>query len=405
MDNHGILAERALLGAVLLDPAGQQHVLHLVQRDDMERPYHGQVLTAMQRLRDAGQIPGPLEVYEEVKKDPDLPRSVSHDGLLLTDLMEAAPRSSHASAYAAMVIECGIRRRLSLAGSRMTQAAADSTADLDAALHVAWLAHRDLHACRARWQALPDHMRRDLPLPRHDDQENAETALLRQDVRAEIRREHEEHLASMAGHLAQTVAATGGHRERETLQDTAGEARPQDDEAEAAGAHAVRELAVGSASQIAEVARWLEPSHFARPDHGELYAVIRDLHAAGMPVDPVTIGREAARRGIRADTADLTGGMGPLGVLAAREVHRHGLLARIAVAGQGIQSDAANRALSPRLLIVAVGGRLDAVGREAYSEDQARSARPPGQRDAIVTSAPGRLARHSSMEPGREAVR
>src|SRR5712692_8419835 len=110
-----IRAEQALLGAVLADPAGQAHLLDLVRPDDMSRPYHGQVLAAMQRLRGSGTTPGPLAVYEEIKKDPDLRPSLSHDGVLLAGLMEAAPRSRHAPAYAAMVVGCGIRQRIALA--------------------------------------------------------------------------------------------------------------------------------------------------------------------------------------------------------------------------------------------------------------------------------------------------
>ncbi len=56
-----IWAEQALLGAVLCDPAGQQHVLDLVRRDDMHRPWQGQVLAAMQRLRTRGVLPGPVD--------------------------------------------------------------------------------------------------------------------------------------------------------------------------------------------------------------------------------------------------------------------------------------------------------------------------------------------------------
>ncbi|HCU94132.1 MAG TPA: hypothetical protein DHU96_15960 [Actinobacteria bacterium] len=67
-----IRAEQALLGAVLLDPSGQGHLLRLVQPGDMARPFHGQVLTAMQRLQEQGVPPGPMAVHEEVKKDPDL---------------------------------------------------------------------------------------------------------------------------------------------------------------------------------------------------------------------------------------------------------------------------------------------------------------------------------------------
>src|SRR6266516_370968 len=161
-----IRAEQALLGALLSDPAGQAHLLDLVEPDDMTRPYHGQVLAAMQRLRGSETAPGPLAVYEEIKKDPDLPRTVSHDGVLLAGLMEAAPRADHAPAYAAMVIGSGIRQRVALAASRMTQAAGGQ--DLEAALAMAARARQQLARCQTRWEALPAPMRRELPVPARD---------------------------------------------------------------------------------------------------------------------------------------------------------------------------------------------------------------------------------------------
>src|SRR5882724_4620294 len=116
-----IEAERALLGAVLCDPAGQQEVLDLVRPGDMLRPWHGQVLAAMQRLRGRGVMPSAPDVYQEVQADPDLPQSVARNAVPLADLMEASPRPDHAGAYAAIVIEAAIRERLRLAGSRIEQ--------------------------------------------------------------------------------------------------------------------------------------------------------------------------------------------------------------------------------------------------------------------------------------------
>ena len=105
LDQCRVQAERALLGAVLLDPAGQHRVLDLVQPDDMRRPWHAQVLEAMQRVRARGAFPDPMAVYAELQNDPDLPTAVSRDGVLMAGLMEAAPTARHARAYAVLVIE------------------------------------------------------------------------------------------------------------------------------------------------------------------------------------------------------------------------------------------------------------------------------------------------------------
>ena len=54
-----IRAEQALLGSVLADPGGQAWLLDLVDADDMTRPYHGQVLGAMNRVRGRGAVARP----------------------------------------------------------------------------------------------------------------------------------------------------------------------------------------------------------------------------------------------------------------------------------------------------------------------------------------------------------
>src|SRR6266571_8129771 len=64
-----IRAEQALLGAILSDPAGQAQLLDLVEPDDMSRPYHGQVLAAMQRLRGSGTAPGPVAASHRTDTD------------------------------------------------------------------------------------------------------------------------------------------------------------------------------------------------------------------------------------------------------------------------------------------------------------------------------------------------
>ena len=150
-------AEQALLGAVLADPPGQQYVLDLVESGDMFRPWHGQVLAAMQRLRDRGQLSYPQNVYQEIQRDPDLPRSVALNAVPLAGLLGKSPRAAHAGTYAAIVVESGIRRRLQLAGSRVVQAAEDG--DLEVALGQAARARADLVACGARWTALPKSLR------------------------------------------------------------------------------------------------------------------------------------------------------------------------------------------------------------------------------------------------------
>jgi replicative DNA helicase len=365
MASLAIRVEQALLGSVLLEPARQQHVLDLVEPGDMCRPWHGQVLSAMQRVRGQGWSPGPAEVYEELRKDPDLPEAVSQDAVPLIGLMEAAPHAEHSAAYAVIVAENGIRQRLELAGSRLAQAA--DNGDLEAALRQCAQARRELCACRARWLAIPE------PLRRPEMREWS------------------------APHDLVALAARASGRPDESGDRVVGRVRPQGPEAEAAGQQALRDLVAGP-GHIAQVRRWLRPEYFARPEDGELFAVMCDLDAAGGPVDPVTIAWEAARRGIQADPDQFVGGNAPLAVANARKVCWHGLLAQVAATGRDIQAGALDPSRDLTSLFQAAGDRLCALTPARQSGHQ------PGRDARVITiprqAGPGEQCRH----PDREAV-
>jgi DnaB-like helicase N terminal domain len=406
-----VRAEQALLGAVLSDPAGQQAVLDLVRREDMYRPWHGQVLAAMQRLRGRGVLPGPLEVYAELQNDPDLPQPVKRDAVPLAGLMEAAPRAENAPAYAAMVIDGGIRQRMVLAGSRMAQAAGDLDANLDGVFGVVGQARHEVNACHARWETLPEPMRCDLLVPHRDDREYAEIVRCARAVRDEIGRLRtdlwvessasvEQRLASIAERLAEAAAASASQRECLAHRRASREARPQGPEAEAAGVAALRDLSADP-SQLALVRGWLRPSYFALAEQGELYAAIRDMHAAGRPVDPVTVSWEASRRGIQVDAADLKGGTGAFAWSSAQKVRRHGLLAQIAQAGRDIQANAGDPSLPPQLLMRAIGDRLRHLERDSRAQPQ----RQPNAAPHVITMTRRADCRRWSRQAGREATR
>jgi hypothetical protein len=346
-----IRAEQALLGSVLADPGGQGWLLDLVDANDMTRPYHGQVLGAMNRVRGRGASPDPVAVHEELREDPDLPRLISHDGVLLADLMEASPSSDHGPAYAAMVITTGIRRRVGLAASRMRQAT--ESKDASFALRMTRQARGELDRCRARWEALPEPMRRELP-PFQARRRPADITGRLAGVRNELRGLRNDlstgateqltgRLTWIARQVADVAEASASQRERQ-----AGD-RLADPEAEEAGLRALRDLAAAP-SEVAAVRGWLRPEHFARASHGELYAVMVAMADAGKPVDPVTVTWEAARRGVVLDAADLADGTGPFAVASAREVLRHGVVAQVGRLAREIEATAADPASSPALL-------------------------------------------------------
>jgi replicative DNA helicase len=383
MDCLSVRVEQAMLGAVLSDPTGQPQVLDWLEPSDMCRPWHGQVLGAMQRLRGRGTPPGPLEVYAELQNDPDLPASVRQDAVLLADLMAAAPHTRHAQHYAAMVVEGGVRQRMRLAGSRMAQAA--ETGSLEAALHLSGHARQELNASRTRWLALPERLRRQPPAPARDEQAYAEIARravslseeitrLREDFWLEGPDRTEKRLAAVIQRLAETAAASADQRSRLAEAGTANQPRPQGPAAEAAGVRVLRDLAADS-SQLPCLRGWLRPEHFARAEHGALYAVMQDLDAVGAPVDPLTVSWEASRRGVRADPASLAGGTAAFAIASGREVRRHGLLAQAVNAGRYLQAGAADPARGLTEFLQTASERLHALEAQAQRE---RASNPAG---------------------------
>ena len=391
-------AEQALLGAVLADPPGQQYLLDLVEPGDMFRPWHGQVLAAMQRLRDRGQLPSPQNVYQEIQHDPDLPRSVALDAVPLAGLLGKSPRAAHAGAYAAIVVEAGIRRRLQLAGSRVEQAAEDG--DLDVALGQAAKARAGLVACAARWTALPARLRSEpgrLPVeepwrsgredtgrsaaPSHANPPLSQNGVVRRDA------------AVAAGQPGETATTPGSFPAWPRVPGAASRSRSPGPEAMAAFGAALRDL-IDDPCQLAAVRSWLRPEHFTHAASGRLYAVLLDMDASGQPIDPVTVAWAAGRRGLRTDPARLAGGTGPFAVASAREVRRLGMLAQITDAGIAIQRDAADPQLTPSRLILTAARRLESVRDGTMRE--------PGPAGAPAAPRPSRAAA-AQAEP--ESVR
>jgi hypothetical protein len=403
MSSLTIRAEQAMLGAVLADPAAQQHVLDLVEPADLYRPWHAQVLAAMRRVQKGGGLPGPAEVYAELRCDPDLPQSVSADAVPLANLLESAPRSGHAPTYAAIVVESSIRRRLELVGTRLVQAA--ESGDLDLMRQQAAHVRQEFEVCRARWRALPQRLRRELSFHSPNDHADA-TVIRRAPVSgARIGRGRWSLVAGSGsplegrdGHLQQRHAAS---TESVGVQEEAHGpgprlARWQQAVAEAASVRALRDLAAGP-FQIAHVRRWLHPENFALPSDGALYALMCDMDAAGLAVDPITISWQAARRGLRVEPDWLAGGTAAFAVSSAREVHRYGLLAEAAQVGRDIQIGTVDQRFPVHRLFQSASERLSALEGRQQAGREAQPAEMPGagRREALSARPAG---------PDREAA-
>jgi hypothetical protein len=128
-----------------------------------------------------------------------------------------------------------------------------------------------------------------------------------------------------------------------------------------------------------------------------------DLHAAGKPVDQVTVTWEAGRRGIAMTPgqigAALDGGTAVMALPSARAVHRHGALARAVRAGRDIQAQACDPASTPGRLLRAVDERLRGLEQEQAALLAARSSPQPApsRTEPALTACASRQAGHLSQ--------
>ncbi|MFE6457808.1 DnaB-like helicase N-terminal domain-containing protein [Streptomyces cinereoruber] len=240
----GAFAEKALLGALLLDPAHLADVSGL-EPDAFSNATHGALFAAMHAVP----APGAREsragldwlnaVLEEAHQEaPGLSASYLHT------LISACPRVEHASAYAAMVRAEAARRSIRRHADRLAQAADDTT--------VPDRHHHTLDAADA--------------LARHLD------ALAR-------------HFPSHPGSLPRTPPPSPSS---ETDPDVAVEEE---------------RLLLASAlarPDAAQAMRWLVAEDFVDPVHGGLWRCLTGLVHRGQPADPVTVLWEAQQRGVLA---------------------------------------------------------------------------------------------------------
>jgi len=409
-DNDILRAERALLGAVLHEPAACGPMLDHVAAADFQRPWHAQVHAAMRRIRARGELPGPHQVRAELRNDPDVPGHVHGQAWLITDLMHDCPRPAHAPSYAGMVAEAGIRRGLGQAGRRMEQVAAGGAENLESALEITARARADLDKSRVRWHALPPEARREIRNPSRDGLDAAAIArqakairddigALRENLWAESQAGIEERLSGIAHRLAEVAAAQADRRERQAARQAAREARPATPAGGQASRQCLKDL-TARPEAIDDVRPWLRPDHFATAGQGDTYAVLRDMRAAGKPIDPVTASHEARRRGVEADLDD---GTPTAAQASARELHKHATLSRIGQVGRDIQAEASD----PTAGLTSVFRTADRGLRQAEAETDVHRPREPQPAPARTAAdrAAGPPAPSRAPEPAAEAAR
>jgi replicative DNA helicase len=103
-------AERAVLGAILLDNEALERVRDSVTADDFVVGSHRVIFEAMVDLAEKGDPLDELTVTQRLKETGLLERAGGLSGV--SALANSIPTSAHAEAYARIVRECAVRRRI-----------------------------------------------------------------------------------------------------------------------------------------------------------------------------------------------------------------------------------------------------------------------------------------------------
>jgi len=112
-------AEMSLLGAVLIDEEVLAEVSERLKPDDFYDKRHGRIFDAMQRLFEHHRPVDLLTLSEELNKKNEL--ELIGGSSYLTELTNYVPTSAHAGAYADLVSQKAVRRRLIKASSDIAE--------------------------------------------------------------------------------------------------------------------------------------------------------------------------------------------------------------------------------------------------------------------------------------------
>jgi replicative DNA helicase len=117
-------AEKSLLGAVLIDEEVLADVSQHVKAKDFYDKNHGQIFGAMMRLYERHKPVDLLTLTDELKKKDEL--EMIGGSAYLTELTNHVPTAAHAEAYAQMVAETAVRRRLIKASGEISEMGFDA---------------------------------------------------------------------------------------------------------------------------------------------------------------------------------------------------------------------------------------------------------------------------------------
>ena len=129
---HNLEAERAVLGAILLEPAILARAVELLTADEFYKDGHRKIFMAMIRLFERAEAADVLTVSEELRRAGEL-EEVGGQATLAT-LMEEAAVATQFTTYAMMVREKALLRELIRVGREMAEQGFDEAEDVQVLL-------------------------------------------------------------------------------------------------------------------------------------------------------------------------------------------------------------------------------------------------------------------------------
>ena len=118
-------AEKSLLGAVLIDEEVLTDASEIVKPNDFYDKNHGLIFAGMMRLFEKHKPVDLLTLTDELKRKDEL--ELIGGSAYLTELTNYVPTAAHAAAYAEMVAQTAVRRRLIKASSGITELGYDES--------------------------------------------------------------------------------------------------------------------------------------------------------------------------------------------------------------------------------------------------------------------------------------
>ena len=124
-----IVAEKSLLGAIMLSDDALPEILTIIKPDDFYEKRHETIFRAMSDLYDDHKPIDLLTLTTKLKAEKKLKEIGS--AAYLTDLSNFVPAAAHAKAYAEIVEQTSLRRKLIRAGTNIAEKAFEDNADVN----------------------------------------------------------------------------------------------------------------------------------------------------------------------------------------------------------------------------------------------------------------------------------